>query len=169
MDYSSGIILYRNRTPKEREFFLVHPGGVFYRTVEKGGFWGFPKGKIENFDWFRFPYSITGKPERDAALFTAIREYHEETGDKKDFNPLLNIIEYMGRVLQRKNKVVYVFAMECTWELNAEECYSNTIDVVVDNKSHKIPENDGFMWATYGELEKLVHPKHLHFYQKLVI
>lgn len=169
MNYSSGLIIYRNKTPVEREFFLVHPGGVFYRTFEKGGFWGFPKGKIENSDWYRFPYSITGKPERDAALYTAIREYQEETGDKDtDFKPLLNTIQYVGKVLQRKDKMVYAFAMECTWNLTAEKCYSNTIEVEVDNEKIKIPENDGFIWATYSELKNIVHPKHLYFYQKLL-
>ena len=167
MNYSSGIILYRNRTPTEKEFFLVHPGGVYYRTIEKGGFWGFPKGNVEHFDWYRLPYSITGKPERDAALHAAIREYHEETGDIHDFKPLLNKIEYLGRILQRKGKVVYAFALECDWDLNPEKCYSNTIEVEVDNKKYKIPENDGFVWATFDEMKDIVHPKHLFFYEKL--
>jgi len=167
MDYSSGLILYRNRTPSEREFFLAHPGGVYYRTIEKGGYWGFPKGSVENSDWYRFPYSITGKPERDAALYTAIREYHEETGDDTDFKPLYNTIEYVGRVLQRKGKVVYAFALECTWDLNPAKCYSNIIEVEIDDKKVEIPENDSFMWATYDELKDIVHPKHLIFYQRL--
>ena len=168
MEYSGGLILYRNRTATEREFFLVHPGGVFYRTVEKGGYWGFPKGNIENSDWYRFPYSITGKPETDAALYAAIREYREETGDNTDLKPLQNIIQYIGKVLQRKGKTVYAFALECTWDLDTKKCYSNMIEVQIDNKKIKIPENDDFMWATYNELENIVHPKHLVFYQKLV-
>jgi len=167
LNHSSGLILYRDRTSSEREFFLVHPGGVFYRTIDKGGFWGFPKGNVEESDWYKFSYSVTGKPERDAALYTAIREYHEETGDKTDLNPLINIIEYSGKISQRRDKTVHAFSLECTWDLNPEKCYSNTIEVEVDNIKHIIPENDGFMWATYEELEDIVHPKHLFLYQKL--
>jgi predicted NUDIX family NTP pyrophosphohydrolase len=168
MEYSGGIILYRNRG-SEREFFLAHPGGVYYRTLEKGGYWGFPKGNIENTDWYRFPYSVTGKPEIDAALYAAIREYHEETGDNTDLKPLLNNIEYVGKVLQRKSKTVYAFSLKCDWDLDPNKCYSNIIEVVVDDKKVEIPENDSFMWATYSELKDIVHPKHLFLYKKQLI
>ena len=168
MENSSGIILYRNRTASELEFFLVHPGGAYYRTLEKGGYWGFPKGNIENSDWYRFPKIITGTPETDAALYTAIREYHEETGDDTDLKPLLHSIEFLGKVLQRKSKTVYAFSLECTWDLKPEKCHSNIIEVNIDGQKVEIPENDEFMWATYKELESIVHPKHLDFYKKII-
>ena len=166
MDRSGGLMLYRNRTPNEKEFFLVHPGGVSYRTVDKGGFWGFPKGTVEKSDWYRF--SVIGNPEIDATLYAAIREYHEETGDNTDLSPMINDIKYLGRVLQRKSKAVYAFALECNWDLDPKKCYSNTINIEVNNIKYTIPENDDFMWATYSELENIIHPKHLGFYQDLV-
>jgi predicted NUDIX family NTP pyrophosphohydrolase len=168
MEYSSGIILYRDRTPNQKEFFLAHPGGVFYRTFKKGGYWVFPKGHIEKTDWHRFPQSVTNEIETDAALYAAIREYHEETGDTTDFQPFYNQIQYIGKILQRKDKTVYAFALECTWDLDVKECYSNTIVVEVNGEKIEIPENDAFMWATYDELKNLTHPKHLTFYKKII-
>lgn len=60
---SCGILLYRF-TGGSIQFYLVHPGGPFFRRKDDGH-WGIPKGEIE--------------PGEDA-LTAAIRETLEETG-----------------------------------------------------------------------------------------
>ena len=48
MKRSSGILLFRKRD-KIIEYFLVRPGGPFYKNLDKG-IWTIPKGIIEEND-----------------------------------------------------------------------------------------------------------------------
>jgi predicted NUDIX family NTP pyrophosphohydrolase len=63
MKRSAGLLLYR-RKANEFEFFLVHPGGPFWKNKDDGA-WTIPKGAIE--------------PGEDP-LAAARREFAEETG-----------------------------------------------------------------------------------------
>lgn len=73
------------------EFFLVHPGGPFWKNKDSGA-WSIPKGEVEK-----------GEDEFAAAK----REFEEETGIKPegDFRPL-------QPVRQRSGKIVKAWAFE---------------------------------------------------------
>src|SRR5258708_35251289 len=60
---SAGILLYRI-LDKRPEFFLVHPGGPYWKNKEEGS-WTIPKGEFM---------------ADEEALQGAIREFREETG-----------------------------------------------------------------------------------------
>lgn len=60
---SAGILLFR-RVHNELEFFLVHPGGPFWKNKDDGA-WSIPKGEVD---------------EGESAIVTARREFEEETG-----------------------------------------------------------------------------------------
>jgi len=70
MKRSAGLLLYRikNKLP---EFFLVHPGGPFWKNKEIGS-WSISKGEIE---------------ENEDHLKAALREMKEETGISLDISP----------------------------------------------------------------------------------
>src|SRR5258708_36881983 len=60
---SAGILLYRI-LDKRPEFFLVHPGGPYWKNKEEGS-WTIPKGEFM---------------ADEEGLQAAIREFREETG-----------------------------------------------------------------------------------------
>ena len=60
---SAGILMYRN-SPAGPEYFLVHPGGPFWKNKDTGA-WSIPKGQFE---------------DGEDPLKTAQREFQEETG-----------------------------------------------------------------------------------------
>lgn len=63
MKQSAGILLYR-RGEKFPEFFLVHPGGPFWKNKDEGA-WSIPKGEFN---------------DEEDPLRAAQREFLEETG-----------------------------------------------------------------------------------------
>ena len=63
MRKSAGILLYR-RAGSETEYFLVHPGGPFWKNKDVGA-WSVPKGEFE---------------DGEDPLKAAQREFEEETG-----------------------------------------------------------------------------------------
>ncbi|MBV8798507.1 MAG: NUDIX domain-containing protein [Alphaproteobacteria bacterium] len=90
MKRSAGILLWR-RKRKEFEFFLVHPGGPFWRNRDAAA-WTIPKGAIE--------------PEEEP-LAAARREFAEETGFAVDGDFL-----ELGDFKQPGGKHVLVWALE---------------------------------------------------------
>ena len=60
---SAGILLFRFGMAGP-EFFLIHPGGPFWKNKDAGA-WSIPKGEIAG---------------DESALNAAIREFKEETG-----------------------------------------------------------------------------------------
>jgi predicted NUDIX family NTP pyrophosphohydrolase len=84
MKLSAGILLYRKGN-EELEFFLVRPGGPFYKASQNG-IWCFPKGEVE---------------ETENEIEAAKREFKEETGFsiKEEIYPL-------GQIKLRKGKII---------------------------------------------------------------
>jgi predicted NUDIX family NTP pyrophosphohydrolase len=105
MEISSGILAFR-RTGEELEFFLVHPGGPFFKKKDAGA-WTIPKGKVE-----------TGED----MLVAAKREFLEETGFEVDGE----FID-LGVVVQKGGKQVHCFALEV--DLDPSELVSNTFEL----------------------------------------
>ena len=90
MKRSAGILLWR-RNGGAFEFFLVHPGGPFWKNRDEGA-WTVPKGNIE--------------PDEDP-LAAARREFAEETGFTVDGE----FVE-LGSFKQPGGKRVLVWALE---------------------------------------------------------
>lgn len=87
---SAGLLMYR-RTKGELEVFLAHPGGPYLKNKD-GGYWGIPKGEIE---------------DEESKLAAAMREFKEETGIDAtgEFMPL-------GSVVLASGKTVHAWAFE---------------------------------------------------------
>jgi len=74
------------------QYFLVHPGGPFWKNKDIGS-WTIPKGEVH---------------DQEDLKQTAIREFQEETGIIAD---MTNIFQ-LGDVIQKSGKKVYAWAFE---------------------------------------------------------
>ena len=88
--HSAGILLYRGHG-REREVFLVHPGGPFWTKKDEGA-WSVPKGIVD--------------PNEDP-LAAARREFKEETGFQVDGE-----FRDLGIFRQPSNKRIHVWVLE---------------------------------------------------------
>lgn len=145
---SAGLLMCR--IEKNRlEFFLVHPGGPFFKNKNEG-VWSIPKGISE--------------PDEDA-LETAQREFFEETGIKPTppFHPL-------GSIKLKSGKTVYAWSFMGTW--NAEDkIVSNIFQLEWPPRSKKfidIPEVDRAEWMPYDKAIKMIHPHQAPFIESAV-
>jgi predicted NUDIX family NTP pyrophosphohydrolase len=125
---SAGLLLYRKKN-NVYQFFLVHPGGPFWKNKDVHA-WSIPKGEFEDEDPF------------DAAK----REFKEETG--------ILIHEKSGIALtpvrQKNRKIIYAWAIEKDADESAIN--SNTCQVEFPPHSRKfitIPEVDKAGWFTH--------------------
>jgi predicted NUDIX family NTP pyrophosphohydrolase len=115
---------------KELEFFLVHPGGPFFKNKQLG-FWGIPK----------------GLPEANEDLLQAAqREFTEETGltPHPPFYPLATI-------QQKGGKVVHSWTFLGEWDSTAG-INSNMFNLEWPPRSGKFqnfPEQDKAEWMSY--------------------
>jgi predicted NUDIX family NTP pyrophosphohydrolase len=144
---SAGILAYRLR-PDGAEFFLVHPGGPFWKNKDDGA-WSIPKGEID--------------PDEDP-LAAAQREFEEETGLKISgtFTPLTPVKIASGKVIE-------AWAIE--HDLDASAIKSNTFEIEWPPRSGKkkaFPEVDSAAWfaepvalqkVTKGQVPLLVQIK----------
>lgn len=134
---AAGLLMYRlnSGTP---EYFLVHPGGPFFKNKDNG-VWSIPKGLPEN---------------EETLLETARREFLEETG----ISPQPPFFE-LGSVKQKGGKVVHAWAFEGAWEPSMG-ITCNTFIMEWPPRSGKkteFPEMDKAEWYTYeSALEKII-------------
>jgi len=134
MRKSSGILLYRE-TRGDRQYFLVHPGGPFWKGKEIGA-WSIPKGAFG---------------EGEDPLEAAIREFREETGSEVagPFTPL-------EPVKQKGGKMVLCWA--AAGDIDAAAIVSNTFRAEWPYRSGKwasFPEVDKAAW--FHRAEALAH------------
>jgi predicted NUDIX family NTP pyrophosphohydrolase len=144
---SAGILLYRG-TDGVIEFFLVHPGGPFFKHKDEGS-WSIPKGEF------------TGDEE---ALIAAKREFEEETGQAIDGN----FIE-LGNIRQKSGKIVHAWAVE--GDINHETIFSNTCEIEWPPRSGKrltIPEIDRAGWFNAEIAKKKINPAQAPLIDKLI-
>jgi predicted NUDIX family NTP pyrophosphohydrolase len=123
---SAGILLYRPRGDGI-EILLVHPGGPFWANKDLGA-WSIPKGEYEH---------------GDDPLETALREFHEETGESLQTADLLDL----GTVRQRGGKVLTAWA--AAGDLDASAVTSNTFTMQWpprSGKTREFPEVDRAEW-----------------------
>jgi len=133
---SAGILLYR-QINNTLEFFLVHPGGPFWKGKDLHA-WTIPKGEFKDENPF------------DAAK----RELKEETGIVINENTAIEL----KPVKQKSGKIIYAWAIEKDADETA--IFSNTFELEFPPKSGKyitIPEIDKAGWLDKeGAREKII-------------
>ncbi|MCH5717964.1 NUDIX hydrolase [Niabella hibiscisoli] len=150
MKTSAGILVYKKQGATYY-FFLVHPGGPFWKNKDLGA-WSIPKGEIE-----------AGEDELERAR----TEFKEETGKEINgtFIPLTAIRLKSG-------KRVKAWALQS--DIATADCTSNFIDVEWPPRSGKtlhIPEVDRWEWFTAEEARQKLNPAQVQvgFVEELLI
>ena len=126
-------------------FFLVHPGGPFFKNKDAGA-WSIPKG-------------IPESTEKDL-LMIATREFLEETGITPS-----EPYEAIGHVQQKAGKIVHAWTFLGEWD-PAAGIKSNTFPLEWPPKSGKFqqfPEMDKGAWFTYEEAISKINPAQVAF------
>jgi predicted NUDIX family NTP pyrophosphohydrolase len=147
MKTSSGILLFRMKD-SVAEFFLVHPGGPFWKNKDEGA-WSIPKGEFTS---------------EENALEAAKREFLEETGNSMEGN----FIE-LSPVKQKGGKIVYCWAVE--GDMDANHIHSNSFSMEWPFKSGKFqsfPEVDKAAWFTADEARKKINPAQVPFIEEVL-
>ncbi|WP_027388784.1 NUDIX hydrolase [Chryseobacterium gregarium] len=146
MKTSAGILLFKRE--KEKIFyFLVHPGGPFWKNKEVGA-WSIPKGEAS---------------EGENLLERACIEFEEETGKSIEGN----FIE-LQPIKQKSGKTVHAWALES--DLEPSGLYSNTLFIDWPPRSGKkleIPEVDRWEWFDTEEAGKKINPAQAEFIAEL--
>ncbi|RYY58778.1 MAG: NUDIX domain-containing protein [Chitinophagaceae bacterium] len=130
MKQSAGILAYRIRA-HQPEYFLVHPGGPFWKNKDAGA-WSIPKGEFH---------------DGEEAVMAARREFEEETGV-----PVTGNLKKLQAVKLKSGKWIYAFAVRMN--VNENAITSNEFDFEWPPKSGKtirIPEVDKAGWFPLEE------------------
>lgn len=142
MKVSAGILLFKIEKD-EYYFFLVHPGGPFWKHKDIGA-WTIPKGEIE---------------KTEDALTRAQTEFEEETGTRM----MGNFIQ-LNPIRQKGGKWVHAWAVE--GDILADECTSNLFNLEWPPGSGKqimAPEVDRWQWFSLEEAQQKINPAQLPF------
>jgi predicted NUDIX family NTP pyrophosphohydrolase len=143
---SAGILLYK--IEGNPSFFLVHPGGPYFRNKELGA-WTVPKGEFD---------------DTEDPLDAAKREFKEETGSSITGKPIA-----LNPVKQKGGKLVYCWAVE--GDIDAEKIVSNTFKVEWPYRSGKwqsYPEVDKAAWFTAEEARVMINPAQVAFIDEVL-
>jgi predicted NUDIX family NTP pyrophosphohydrolase len=143
---SAGILLYRNKG-NETEYFLVHPGGPFWKNKDAGA-WSVPKGEFT---------------DDEDPLKAAQREFEEETG-----LALKGKFAALTPVKQKSGKMVYTWA--CEGDIDHTVIRSNTFPIEWPPRSGKhieIPEVDKGGWFTYEIAKQKLIPGQVPILEEL--
>jgi len=146
MKTSAGILLFK-RERNSQYYFLVHPGGPYWKNKDEGS-WSIPKGEI--------------MPHEDP-LERAIIEFKEETGQT-----VLGKFTALSPVKQKGGKTVYAWALES--DIETSGLYSNTLQVEWPPRSSKmieIPEVDQWEWFESEEARRRINPAQASFITEL--
>ncbi|WP_042719815.1 NUDIX domain-containing protein [Flavobacterium sp. B17] len=146
MKISAGILLFKKEEGKFF-YFLVHPGGPFWKNKDLGA-WSIPKGEVS---------------EGENLLERAKTEFEEETG--KTING--DFIE-LNSVTQKAGKKVFAWAVEGNVETS--DMKSNMITIEWPPKSGRkmeIPEVDRWEWFPSDEAKKRINPAQAGFILQL--
>lgn len=146
MKTSAGILLFK-KMGNSISYFLVHPGGPFWKNKDAGA-WSIPKGEME----------LGEDP-----LERAIIEFKEETGKMVQGEFIV-----LQLVKQKGGKTVYAWALE--FDIQTSGLYSNTVEIEWPPRSGKIieiPEVDRWEWFGSDEAKKRINPAQAAFITEL--
>ncbi|NIF05145.1 NUDIX domain-containing protein [Chryseobacterium sp. Tr-659] len=146
MKTSAGILLFK-KEKNELYYFLVHPGGPFWKNKDLGA-WSIPKGEI--------------LPDEDA-LKRALIEFKEETGKVAEGE-----LTALSPIIQKGGKTVYAWALE--GDIDPSELYSNTLQIEWPPRSGKtmeISEVDQWKWFPSEEAMKKINSAQTAFITEL--
>ena len=148
---SAGLLMY-NLENNELKFFLIHPGGPFWKNKDLGA-WSIPKGEKDN--------------EAEGLLDVARREFNEETGISSP-NDNSHYIE-LGKIKQKSGKIVYALAFKGNFsgKLNC----TSFIDIEWPTKSGKfikIPEVDKAEMLNINEAKKKINSCQAELIDRLI-
>jgi len=146
MKKSAGILPYRFVKGK-LQFFLVHPGGPFWKDRNLA-VWTIPKGEFTD----------------EQPLEAAKREFAEETGYVCEGNFMT-----LAPVKLKSGKLVYAFALEM--DIDASAIKSNLFEMEWPPKSGKtesFPEIDKGDWFETGEAKKRINPSQSDFIDQVI-
>jgi len=147
MKQSAGILPYKKENG-QLLFFLVHPGGPFWKHKDLGS-WSIAKGEFD---------------DSENAFDAAIREFEEETGTKLkgDFIELTYIRLKSG-------KTIYAWAIE--QDIDATAITSNTFEMEWPPRSGKkqhFPEVDRAAWFDVATAVQKINPAQADFIREVV-
>ncbi len=148
MKQSAGILLYR-RTGKAVEFFLVHPGGPFWKNKDEGA-WSIPKGEFS---------------DKEDPLAAAKREFREETGISCGGEFLS-----LGSIKNKSGKNIFAWALEK--DLDPAAVSSNFFEMEWPPRSGKqqsFPEIDKGGWFSAAEAKQKINIAQVHFIDQLQV
>ena len=143
---SAGILVFRRKS-RTTEFFLVHPGGPFWKNKDAGA-WSIPKGEFD---------------DGENPLKAAQREFEEETGIAVDGD----FIE-LKPVKQKSGKMVYAWA--CEGDVDHTIIRSNTFPLEWPPRSGRyidVPEVDKGEWFTYEKAKEKMNPGQVPILEEL--
>ena len=134
---SAEILLFRKTQP-QIEFFLVHPGGPFWKNKDLGA-WSIPKGEFK---------------DSENAVDAAIRELKEETG----FVVTGQLIQ-LTPVRQKAGKIIHAWGAQ--GDLDANQIVCNTFKMQWPPGSgtySEFPEVDKAAWFNLKQAHGKINP-----------
>lgn len=149
---SAGLVMYKFDKEKKLRFFLVHPGGPFWRDKDSGA-WSIPKGEVEN-------------GENDL-LEAAQRELKEETGINapNDRGRYFNL----GEIKQKSGKTVCAWAFEGDWSgLLMCQSFVEIEWPYKSGKKIKFPEVDKAEFFTVDKAKEKINPAQFELIERLI-
>lgn len=135
------------RTDKGLLFFIVHPGGPFWKNKDAGA-WSIPKGEVK---------------EGEELIDCAIREMREETG----INAAGSFIE-LGTVKLKSGKIIHAWAFEGDWNGLLQSHYTKVEWPISSGKIISVPEVDKAGFYTALEAKKRLNPAQAAFIDGLL-
>ncbi len=130
-------------------FFLVHPGGPFWKNKDAGS-WTIPKGEFA---------------DDEDGLTAAKREFFEETGQKIDGQ-----FYELEPVKQKAGKMVYAWALD--GDIDPVAIVSNSFKAEWPYKSGKwitVPEVDKGGWFTADEAAQKINAAQMPFIEEVAV
>ena len=137
MKKSAGILPYRC-VKGQLQFFLVHPGGPFWKNKDMGA-WSITKGEFGDED----------------ALTAAKREFKEETGFDCEGTCIV-----LAPIKQKSGKLVYAWAVQM--DIEAGNINSNLFEIEWPPHSGNLqnfPEIDKAAWFGIAEALQKINPR----------
>jgi predicted NUDIX family NTP pyrophosphohydrolase len=151
MKQSAGLLLFKF-VDKTVFFFLVHPGGPFWKNKDLES-WSIPKGEFTN---------------DENPLDAAKREFYEETGFKFESESESDFIE-LDSVKLKSGKTIFAWALE--FDIDATLIKSNEFEMEWPPKSGKqqsFPEVDRAEWFQTEHALKKINPAQADFIVQII-